>query len=199
MAPVHVGCFADDHADLAEEVELASLSHSYRLVRRTKPLVLAGIQAIKKREPISLTAFRDENMTKYVRQTLASGRIGTIYVFSGQMGQYVPDDFTGRVIMDFVDVDSAKFEAYAAKSHGPMGWVHGREARLLAAEEARLAAMADYSLLISRAEADLFAQRLGASARMRGSRFWAMASIPITLTRFRSAPNASWRKRAGRV
>jgi hypothetical protein len=29
--------------------------------------------------------------------------------------------------MDFVDVDSAKFEAYAAKSHGPMGWVHGRE------------------------------------------------------------------------
>jgi hypothetical protein len=35
MAPVHVGCFADDHADLAEEVELASLSHSYRLVRRT--------------------------------------------------------------------------------------------------------------------------------------------------------------------
>lgn len=165
MAPVHVGCFADDHADLAEEVELASLSHSYRLVRRTKPLMLAGLQAIKKREPISLTAFRDENMTKYVRQTLASGRIGTIYVFSGQMGQYVPDDFTGRVIMDFVDVDSAKFEAYAAKSHGPMGWVHGREARLLAAEEARLAAMADYSLLISRAEADLFAQRLGASAR----------------------------------
>jgi hypothetical protein len=100
--------------------------------------------------------------------------------------------------MDFVDVDSAKFEAYAAKSHGPMGWVHGREARLLAAEEARLAAMADYSLLISRAEADLFAQRLGASAHAR-IEVLGNGIDPITLTRFRSAPNASWRKRAGRV
>lgn len=165
MAPVHVGCFADDHADLAEEVELASLSHSYRLVRRSKPLVLAGIQALKQRKPISLTAFRDESMARYVRDMLASGRIGTIYVFSGQMGQYVPDDFAGRVIMDFVDVDSAKFDAYAAKSRGPMGWVHGREGRLLAAEEVRLALRADYNLLISRAEADVFAQRLGPVAR----------------------------------
>lgn len=165
MAPVHVGCFADDHADLAEEVELASLSHSYRLVRRSKPLVLAGFQALKQGKPISLTAFRDESMARYVRDMLASGRIGTIYVFSSQMGQYVPDDFTGRVIMDFVDVDSAKFDAYAEKSRGPMGWVHGREGRLLAAEEARLALRADYNLLISRAEADLFVQRLGPVAR----------------------------------
>lgn len=165
MAPVHVGCFADDHADLAEEVELASLSHSYYLARRSKPLVLAGLQALKEGKPISLTAFRDSSMANYVRQLLASGRIGTIYVFSSQMGQYVPDDFAGRVIMDFVDVDSAKFDAYAQKSRGPMGWVHGREGRLLAIEEARLAAHADVSLLISRAEADLFVQRLGELAR----------------------------------
>ena len=45
IAPVHVGCFADDDADLAEEVELASLCRSYRLMRRTKPLVLAGLRA----------------------------------------------------------------------------------------------------------------------------------------------------------
>lgn len=165
MAPVHVGCFADDHADLAEEVELASLAHSYYLARRTKPLVLAGFQALKQGKPISLTAFRDASMANYVREKLASGRIGTIYVFSSQMGQYVPDDFAGRVIMDFVDVDSAKFDAYAEKSRGPMGWVNGREGRLLAAEEARLAARADFNLLISRAEADLFAQRLGVLAR----------------------------------
>lgn len=165
MAPVHVACFADDHADLAEEVELASMAHSYRLARRTKPLVLAGLQALKSGKPISMTAFWDEGMARYVRQLLASGRIGTIYVFSSQMGQYVPDDFAGRVIMDFVDVDSAKFDAYAARSRGPMGWVHAREGRLLSKEEARLARRADHSLLISRAEADLFLQRMGDAAR----------------------------------
>jgi hypothetical protein len=59
--------------------------------------------------------------------------------------------------------------------------------------------MADYSLLISRAEADLFAQRLGASARHARIEVLGNGIDPITLTRFRSAPNASWRKRAGRV
>jgi hypothetical protein len=42
--------------------------------------------------------------------------------------------------MDFVDVDSAKFSAYAATDKpGPMQWVHAREARSLAAYEAQVA------------------------------------------------------------
>lgn len=160
IAPVHVGCFADDDADLAEEVELASLCRSYRLMRRTKPLMLAGLQAVWAGCPISVTAFDDGSMAAYVREVLAAGRIGTIYVFSSQMGQYVPDDFAGRVIMDFVDVDSAKFDAYGVRQRGPMGWINAREGRLLRAEEARLAARADVSLLISHMEAELFRSRL---------------------------------------
>ena len=42
IAPVHVATFADDEHDMAEEVELASLASSYKLVRRSKPLVIAG-------------------------------------------------------------------------------------------------------------------------------------------------------------
>jgi len=167
MAPVHVACFADDDGDQAEEVELAALSHSYRLVRRSKSLAWAGLQAIKGGDPISRTAFHDAGLAAYVATVLAQVNIGTIYVFSSQMGQYVPDDFTGRVIMDFVDVDSAKFEAYAAERRGPMGWVFAREARLLRAEEARLAARADVSLLVSHKEADLFSQRLPAGVEAR--------------------------------
>lgn len=160
LAPVHVACFADDEADLAEEVELASLAHSYRLVRRTKGMALAGIQALTSGRPVSVTAFHDERLADYVRETLASGRIGTIFVYSGQMGHYVPADFGGRVIVDFCDVDSVKFEAYAEREPMPMCWVHAREARLLRAEEGRLAASADASLLISAKEAELFASRL---------------------------------------
>lgn len=160
LAPVHVACFADDDADLAEEVDLASIACSYRLVRRTKPLALAGLQALASGQPVSLTAFYDAGLAAYVRDLVASGRIGTIYIFSGQMGQYVPDDFTGRLVVDFCDVDSAKFEAYA-KQRGPLlGWVDAREARRLRDVEARLAVRADLSLLISEAEAALFTARL---------------------------------------
>jgi polysaccharide biosynthesis protein PslH len=81
-------------------------------------------------------------------------------VFSGQMGQYVPADFAGRVICDFVDVDSAKFEAYAERSNGLKYWINTRETRLLGAEEARLARRSDLSLLVSAEEAALFRARL---------------------------------------
>ena len=165
IAPVHVGTFADDDSDMAEEVELATLARSYRLIRRTKPLVLAGVQALASREPVSLPAFHDPALAAYVEEVLAKHPISAIYIFSGQMGQYVPDDFAGRVVADFVDVDSAKFEAYSTKHRGIKRWAYAREATLMRAEEARLAGRAEISLLISQAEAELFAARLSPDER----------------------------------
>ncbi len=165
IAPVHVATFADDEQDFCEEAELAGLARSYCLVRRSKPLALAGIQAVATGKPVSEAAFADPALAAYVSATLRQHNIGTIYVFSGQMGQYVPADFTGRVIADFVDVDSAKFEAYAGKGNSFMGWVNAREARVLGQTEARLAQRADVSLLISAEEARLFTDRLAPGLR----------------------------------
>ena len=160
IAPVHIATFADDDLDMSEEVELAALARSYKLVRRSKALILAGIQALAARRPVSLLAFYDAELAAFVEATLARSPISTIYVFSGQMGQYVPDHFAGRVVTDFVDVDSAKFEAYAQKKQGIVRAAYAREARMLRDEEARFAAHADISLFISEAEAGLFASRL---------------------------------------
>jgi polysaccharide biosynthesis protein PslH len=91
---------------------------------------------------------------------LAGGRIGTVFAWSGQMGQFVPAGTKARFVMDFGDVDSAKFEAYAAEG-GPMAWVHRREGRLLAAFEREVAKRADVSLFVSEAEAALFRARSG--------------------------------------
>jgi sugar transferase (PEP-CTERM/EpsH1 system associated) len=164
LAPVHVATFADEDADFAEEAELAELAASYRLVRRAKPLALAAVQALALRQPVSLSAFQDRALADYVEDVLATRPISAIYVFSGQMGQYVPESFAGRVIADLVDVDSAKFESYAKKHGGLVGWIEMREARLLAAEEARLASRAAATLLISAAEAALFRSRLPAAS-----------------------------------
>ncbi len=163
LAPVHVACFADDPADMAEELALAELAASHCLVKRSKPLAVAGVEALLRRAPISRTAFASPAISDYVKQVLRSRPIGAIVVFSGQMGQYVPADFDGRVIFDCVDVDSAKFEAYAASGAWPMRWINAREGRLLRAEEARIAARSDVTLLVSEEEADLFRARLPAA------------------------------------
>jgi polysaccharide biosynthesis protein PslH len=160
LAPVHVATFADNDADFAEEVELATLAHSYHLARRSKPLGVAGLQSLISGKPASVHAFFDRGLADYVEQVLSERPIGTVFVFSGQMGQYVPKSFSGRLIVDLVDVDSAKFEAYSNTTDGVLGLIYGREGRLLREEEARLAAVAQHTLLISEAEADLFRSRL---------------------------------------
>jgi sugar transferase (PEP-CTERM/EpsH1 system associated) len=160
LAPVHVASFVDQDADWAHEDALADVSTSHCLAARTKPLALAGVEAVLRGEPVSLAAFTSGKLARYVDGLVAHRPISTIYVFSGQMGQYVPEDFDGRVVVDLVDVDSAKFEAYAAAKSWPRNWIDAREGRRLAAEEARLAELADATLLVSEAEADLLRSRL---------------------------------------
>ncbi|WP_333605664.1 TIGR03087 family PEP-CTERM/XrtA system glycosyltransferase [Novosphingobium sp.] len=160
LAPVHVATFTDDVQDYRSEPELAAIAASYRLVRRRKPLVLAGIEALATGQPLSLAAFHDHRLKRYIADVVTHHDISVIYVFSGQMAQYVPAAFHGRVVADLVDVDSAKFEAYAEKREGVRRWIERRESRLLKAEEARIARTSDLTLLVSEAEAALLRSRL---------------------------------------
>ena len=156
LAPVHVGCFGE--GDGEAEQALAAVAASHCVAPRTKPLPLAGVEAVLAGKPVSLTAFHSAKLERWVRETIARERIEAIVVFSGQMGQYVPADFTGRVVIDLCDVDSAKFESYAAA--GERVWLNAREARLLEREEERLGRRADATILISEAEATLYRSRL---------------------------------------
>lgn len=154
--------FADTAADRAQEAALAQISASHLLVNRSKSLALAGVEAILSSRPVSLTAFDSGRIRRWIAETLERHPVDTIVVFSGQMGQYVPPDFKGRVIIDLCDVNSVKFEAYA--DAGERVWINRREGRLLAQEEERLAHRADVTLLISGNECDLLRSRMDASA-----------------------------------
>lgn len=164
LAPVHVACFADDEGDMGHEPDLAAVAASHCLVPRTRSLKLAGVEALASAKPVSLTAFADKRIATYVAQVLAERPVSAIYVFSGQMAQYIPADFAGRVVMDFVDVDSAKFEAYAAAARFPVSRLYAREARLLSRYESAVARRVDTSLLVTPEEAALFRQRLSLGA-----------------------------------
>lgn len=165
-APVHVGCFGENDGAMAHEGALAHVAASHCLVRRSTGLIGPGLRGLALGTPVSLTAFDSPALRHWVAATLRERAIETIFVFSGQMGQYIPHEFAGRVVIDLCDVDSAKFEAYGRKGKGPRAWIDAREGRLLADEEARLAARADRTLLISEEEAALFRSRGNADARI---------------------------------
>jgi sugar transferase (PEP-CTERM/EpsH1 system associated) len=158
LGPVHVGCFGEGDTDASRA--LTGMAASHCIVPRTKPLPLAGVEAVLAGKPVSLTAFHSSKLERWVRKTIARHDIAAIVVFSGQMGQYVPANFKGRVVIDLCDVDSAKFASYA--DAGERVWLNTREARLLTAEEERLGCRADATILISDAEAALYRSRLAA-------------------------------------
>ncbi|MBA4305310.1 MAG: glycosyl transferase family 1 [Sphingopyxis sp.] len=162
MAPVHVGTFADDDRDMGFAPAMDGLVASRHVELRSKPQWQAGLEALVTGQPVSVRSFASRSMQQWVDDQLASGRISHIFCFSGQMAHYVPEDFDGRFVMDFVDVDSAKFESYADEGSAFMRWVNRREGRLLGAFEAEIAARADASLLVSDAEAALFERRTSA-------------------------------------
>ncbi len=164
LAPVHVCCFAENAEDRAAVAEVDAIATSQCVVDRRKPLTLAGVEAVLTGKPVSITAFHSARLESWVQQTLSKHPIDTIVIFSGQMGQYVPDGFAGRVVIDLCDVDSAKFEGYAEA--GERVWLNAREGRLLAVEEERLGARADATILISENEAELYRSRLTDPSRV---------------------------------
>lgn len=158
---VHLAAFADDPRDM-DRPELAEFTASRAIVRRRKSQALAGVQALASGRPLSLAAFDDTAMRRAVAEVLAREEVETIFVFSSQMAQYLPAEPRARVIMDFVDMDSAKFAAYAEAAKGPMRWMLAREARLLMAYERAIATRVGANLFVSEAEASLFRQSTGA-------------------------------------
>nr|WP_051041271.1 TIGR03087 family PEP-CTERM/XrtA system glycosyltransferase [Blastomonas sp. AAP53] len=159
--PVHVATFGETDADMAAEAELANVAASHLLVRRTISNLRAGLNALPSGKPVSLTAFDSRDIHHFISRLLATRPIDTIFVFSGQMAQFIPPSFAGRVVIDFVDMDSAKFAAYAKATSGPMKLVHAREARLLGAFEREMAQRAQLSLFCSPAEVAEFQLGLG--------------------------------------
>ena len=160
--PVHLLGFVDNEEDRKSAKELMPMLASLHIEIRDKSRLRAGIEALMLGEPISVTAFGSRRITRMVDQLLAERPIDTIFAYSGQMAQFVPDDRGGRrFIMDFVDVDSEKFAAYGAATGGPMGWINRREARLLAEYENGVGRWADVNLFVSEAEAALFRTRAG--------------------------------------
>jgi sugar transferase (PEP-CTERM/EpsH1 system associated) len=166
LAPVHVAALADNDADAAlARDKMTPLCKSLAIEVRNVSRPLALGHAVLGREPVSNRLFRNAALTRHVDALIGQGSVTHIVAFSGQMAQYLPARFDGPVLMDFVDVDSAKFATYAEQDgRQPLHWVHAREARMLGAYEAEVARRVDASLFVSEAEAALFRGRSGTGA-----------------------------------
>jgi sugar transferase (PEP-CTERM/EpsH1 system associated) len=162
FAPVHLCTLVDDERDFAHLETVEAVCASVHAERRTRSKLSAMARALVTGESASVAAFGHSGLAAKVKQILAERPIGCVFGFSGQMAQFVPAQLGGvRFVMDFVDVDSAKFQTYAEQATGAAAQANRFEGNRLAAFEARVARRADLSLFVSDAEAQLFRDRAG--------------------------------------
>lgn len=157
---VFLGTFIDDPEDEVHVNTVRSMCaglHVARLDARVGKL--RSVAGLLSGQALSLGYYRDAGMKTWVDRTKRSQNIDATVVFSSVMAQYVPPArgiAEGPLLVDFVDVDSAKWTQYASKSRWPLSWVYAREGRRLLAYERALALRAHRSFFVTESEAALF-------------------------------------------
>src|SRR6202000_386954 len=89
---VHLGTFADDEADVAHADALRPLVHRLHVELRTRGPRASMLRALLTRAPASVAALASTGMDAFVDTVLAEESIDRLYVFSGQMAQFAPED-----------------------------------------------------------------------------------------------------------
>ncbi len=168
---IFLGSFVDDKDDWpwAPEVEKFCQAVCLRPLH-TRLATLRSLRGLLSGQALSIPYYADAGLREWVAQVVAAHDIRHAMVYSSAMAQFLPvgeRDFRRKVI-DFVDVDSDKWQQYARQKPWPLSWVYQREARCLLALEQALAAQFDAGLFVSFAEADLFRRLAPATAHKIG-------------------------------
>ncbi|OAI20486.1 sugar transferase [Methylomonas lenta] len=107
---------------------------------------------------LSLPYYRNQALQAWVDKTISEQSIERTLIFSSPMAQYLQKHPAVKLIADFVDVDSDKWQQYANSKTWPASWVYRREAQKLLSYETRIASQSKATLFVSEQEAKLFKQ-----------------------------------------
>jgi sugar transferase (PEP-CTERM/EpsH1 system associated) len=153
---VYLGTFVDDPEDEAHVDTVRQWCKQVHVARlHPRRARVASLTGLWRDEPLTLAYYRDAGLDRWVRQLRDSRGVDAVVVFSSSMAQYA-QGFTTPVLVDFVDVDSAKWTEYADAHKWPMSWLYRREGRQLLAYERVVAASTEQSFFVTEKEATLF-------------------------------------------
>jgi len=155
---VFLGTFIDDPEDEQYLSALGALCvelHVERIdVRSAKLKSLSGLLT---GEALTLAYYRNAGMQRWVAQIAAAHSLQACVVFSSAMAQYAqPLLCRVPMLVDFVDVDSAKWTQYASTHRWPLSMLYRREGLRLLAYERAMAAQACCSYFVTPNETALF-------------------------------------------
>ncbi len=116
-------------------------------------------------KPLSVSNFYSGKLQKIIDGLIADESFQNIVCTSSSMAEYIFSSTTlfklnkkPKLVMDFMDLDSDKWNQYAKSSSIPIKWVYEREAALLSNYERKICQLFDICFFTSQAEVDLFCE-----------------------------------------
>ncbi len=157
---VFLGTFIDDPEDEAHVATLRELCADIHVIKLDPRLAkIRSLGGLFTGEALTLTFYRNTALRYWVNDTCKRRHIDAAVIFSSAMAQYMEDLRRMTTVIDFVDVDSAKWTQYAPRHLWPLSWLYRREGRLLLKYERHIAASASRSFFVTENEVALFAQK----------------------------------------
>jgi sugar transferase (PEP-CTERM/EpsH1 system associated) len=162
---VFLGTFIDDPADEAYLDTVRGLCPDLFVARlHPRSAKLRSLVGLLTGQSLSQHYYQHGGLQTWVRQTLAEHNIDAVVIFSSVMAQYMEVSAKIPMLVDFVDVDSAKWTQYAPDHRWPLSWLYRREGERLLAFERSVAQTAQRSFFVTDNEAALFRQLAPESA-----------------------------------
>jgi len=164
---IYLGAFIDDPYDWKYAERLNNWCEKTCLQKlNTQQAKLRSLKGFIHGQPLTLPYYFNSTMSQWVKAITDTEQIDHMLVYSSSMAQYILDpEFSSKNrIIDFVDVDSDKWQQYAEKKSWPMNWLYRREATYLLDFEKEVAATLDASFFVSSHEAEHFRQLAPESA-----------------------------------
>ncbi len=154
---VFLGTFIDDPADEAHVETVRSLCAGLHVARlEPRRARIASLRGLAYGEPLTLSYYRNAGLARWVGETLQTGQIDSAVVFSSAMAQYLEHHSDVPMLVDFVDVDSAKWTEYADAHRWPLSWLYRREGARLLDHERAVAQRARRSFFVTDNETTMF-------------------------------------------
>ncbi len=158
---LYLACLIDDQDDFQYVDELKKMCRVVETAYRSSlnqvcPTGLAFVRG----QALSTGAFYSKALRLKIEAILESVPIDRIITFSSPMAEYVRTVDHIPKLMDFVDLDSEKWGAYAEYQPFPFAMLYRMEARRLKLYEEAIAKEFNQSVFISSEEADVFRNRV---------------------------------------
>ncbi len=153
---VFVGTFIDDPEDAVHIDKLRSMCAGLHVAELHPTRARIGsLAGLLHGQALTLHYYRSAALQRWVQQTVQREHIDAVVVFSSSMAQYA-DKLGLPMLVDFVDVDSAKWTQYADKHRWPLSWLYRREGEQLLAYERAVASRCARAFFVTEKETALF-------------------------------------------